>query len=78
VKADSKQFNEMMARCLAGECSEEELVELRSMLLNNPDLKTEYELFNLLFGKDKCSTEPSDKKDHFNRITKRLADEGLM
>jgi hypothetical protein len=77
VKADSKQFNELMARCLAGECSQEELAGLRSVLSNNPDLKTEYELINALFGKNKNGVVPPDKK-HFARIKKRLEDEGSM
>jgi hypothetical protein len=77
VKADSKQLNEMMARCLAGECSQEEMSKLTSILSNNPDLKTEYELMGMLFGKDASGVAPSDKK-HFHRIRKRLEDEGLM
>jgi hypothetical protein len=77
VKADSKQLNEMMARCLAGECSQEELSKLTTMLSNDPDLKTEYDLLNTLFGKDTNGKTPSDRK-HFKRITKRLEDEGLM
>jgi hypothetical protein len=77
VKADSKQFNEMMARCLAGECSPEELVSLKSMFSENPELKTDYEVIKLLFGKEKNGITPPDKK-HFNRIRKRLEDEGSM
>jgi hypothetical protein len=77
VKADSKELNEMMARCLAGESSEEEIVKLRSIMSENPELKSEYELINLLFGKDKSCAAPSDKK-HFTKIKKRLEDEGLM
>lgn len=67
----------MVARCLAGESSPEELAKLRLTLSENPDLKTDYELLNLLFGKDKPGFDPPDKH-HFNRISKRLADEGLM
>ena len=66
-----------MARCLAGECSPEELVKLQCMLLDNPDLKTEYELINLLFGKDKRGDTTSDKK-RFDKIRNRLENEGLM
>jgi hypothetical protein len=77
VKADSKQFNEMMARCLAGECSPEELVSLKSMFSENPELKTDYEVIKLLFGKEKNGITPPDKK-HFNTIRKRLEDEGSM
>jgi hypothetical protein len=77
VKADSKQLNEMMARCLAGECSPEELVSLKSMLSENPELKTDYEVIKLLFGKEKNGIASPDKK-HFNRIRKRLEDEGSM
>jgi hypothetical protein len=76
VKADSKQLNEMMARCLAGECSQEELGRLALMLSDNPDLKNEYELIHTLFGKDKSVSAPDNK--HFKRIKKRLEDEGLM
>jgi hypothetical protein len=77
VKPDSKQINEIMARCLAGECRPEELVRLRFILSDNPDLKTEYELISLLFGKDKHGAIPSDKK-HFEKIRDRLENEGLM
>ena len=77
MKADSKQFNEMMARCLAGECSPEELVSLKSMFSENPELKTDYEVIKLLFGKEKNGITPPDK-EHFNRIRKRLEDEGSM
>jgi len=66
-----------MARCMAGECSPEELAKLQSILSDNPDLKTEYELINLLFGKDGRSALPSDKK-HFEKIRNRLENEGLM
>ena len=66
-----------MARCLAGECSPEELVKLQSFLLENPDLKTEHELINLLFGKDRCDDTTSDKK-RFEKIRDRLENEGLM
>ena len=67
----------MMARCLAGECSPEELVKLQSILSDNPDLKTEYELTILLFGKDRDGVTPPDKK-HFEKIRDRLENEGLM
>ena len=67
----------MMARCLAGECSPEELVKLQSILSDNPDLKTEYELINLLFDKNRCGDTTSDKK-HFEKIRERLENEGLM
>lgn len=67
----------MLARCLAGESSEEELVMLRTILSENPEMKTEYELINLLFGKEKNGAIPPDKK-HYQRIRKRLEDEGLM
>jgi len=77
VKADSKQFNELVARCLAGESSPEELAKLRLTLSDNPDFKIDYELMNLLFGKGKPGFVPADKR-HFNRISKRLEDEGLM
>ena len=77
MKVDSKQLNEMMARCLAGECSPDELSRLTSILSENPELKTEYELINTLFGKNKNGKAPPDPK-HFNRIRKRLEDEGLM
>jgi hypothetical protein len=77
VKADSKQLNEMMARCLAGECSQDELTRLTSILSENPDLKHEYELINTLFGKEKRGMVTPDKK-HFKRITRRLEDEGLL
>lgn len=77
VKPDLKQINEMLARCLAGECSPEELAKLQSILSDNPDLKTEYELLTLLFGKDKLSDLPSDKK-RFEKIRDRLENEGLM
>jgi len=77
VKPDSRQINEMMARCMAGECSPEELVILQSILSVNPDLKTEYELINLLFSKDRCGDTISDKK-RFEKIRDRLENEGLM
>jgi hypothetical protein len=77
VEADSKQFNELMARCLTGECSAEEIAQLRLVLSNCPDLKTNYELMNLLFGKNEIEPAPSDKK-HFERVRKRLENEGLM
>ena len=67
----------MMARCMAGECSPEELVKLQSILSDNPDMKTEYEFINLLFGKDKRDATPPDKK-HFEKIRGRLENEGLM
>jgi hypothetical protein len=77
VKADSKQFDELVARCLAGECSPDELTKLRLTLSENADLKADYELMNLLFGKNKSDVMPADKR-HFNRLSKRLEDEGLM
>jgi len=77
VKADSNQFNELVARCLVGECSQQERVKLRSILSDNPNLKTEYVLINMLFGKDNLDLAPTDKR-YFNRISKRLEDEGLM
>jgi hypothetical protein len=77
VKPDSKEINEMMARCLAGECTPEEMVKLQCFLLENPDLKTDYELINLLFGKDKRGDTTSDKK-RFDKIKDRLENEGLM
>lgn len=67
----------MMARCVAGECSPEELIKLQSILSDNPELKTEYELINLLFGKDGRNDLPTDKK-RFNKIRDRLENEGLM
>jgi len=67
----------MMARCVAGECSPEELVKLQSILSDNPELKTEYELINLLFGSDGRNDLPTDKK-RFNKIKDRLENEGLM
>ncbi|GHN02536.1 hypothetical protein WSM22_40250 [Cytophagales bacterium WSM2-2] len=77
VKPDLKQLNETMARCLAGECSPEELSKLQSILSDNPDLKAEYELVTLLFGKKKHGDLSSDKK-HFEKIRDRLKNEGLM
>ena len=77
MKADSKQFNELVARCLAGECSPEELAKLRLTFSENPDLKADYELMNLLFGKNESGPVPENKR-HFNRLRKRLEDEGLM
>jgi hypothetical protein len=77
VKEDSKQFNEMMARCLAGECSEAELERFLSILSGNHDLKTEYELIKTLFGKEAGGIATSDKRN-FDRIKTRLKKEGLM
>jgi hypothetical protein len=77
VEEDSKQLNELMARCLTGECSPEEIAQLRLMVSNCPDLKTNYELMNLLFGQNGLDFAPPEKK-HFERIRKRLENEGLM
>jgi len=77
VKADSKQFNELLARCLAGENSPEDLAKLRLTLSDHPDLKLDYELISLLFDKDNLGFASTDKR-HFKRISKRLEDEGLM
>lgn len=67
----------MLARCLAGESSQEELVILRKILSEKPEMKAEYELISLLFGKEKNGAASPDKK-HYQRIRKRLEDDGLM
>ena len=76
MKSDFSQFDELIARCLSGECGPEELARLRSIILDTPDLQADVELMTVLFGKNGIGQEP-DKK-HFSRITKRLEDDGLM
>ena len=76
MKSDLSHFDELLARCLSGEGGAEEHARLRSIILENPDLQTDVELMKVLFGKNGMDEAP-DKK-HFNRLSKRLEDEGLM
>jgi hypothetical protein len=72
-----------MARCLKGECTVEEGEALADLLSANPDLRQEYEIFRHYFhhnGKDQphmTATVPGLQKK-FERITKKLAEEGIL
>ncbi|PZR31659.1 MAG: hypothetical protein DI538_20660 [Azospira oryzae] len=67
-----------MARCLAGECSPEESIQLNELLAADVDLKADYDTLKWLMY-DKCESTPEvDLKDKFNRISRRLEEDGLM
>ncbi len=67
-----------MARCLAGESSPEESIQLDELLATDAGLKADYDTLKLLMF-DKCEdTSQGDLKNKFNRISRRLEDDGLM
>ena len=78
VKSHSKQLYSLIARYFAGECTPSDLEQL-DQLLKDPEVKKEFELFRDVLQKSKPTTE-SDKplQQSFDRITKRLKDEGSL
>lgn len=72
-----------MARCLKGECTVEEGEALADLLSANPDLRQEYEIFRHYFHhngtiKPHTTTTEPDLQKKFERITKKLTDEGIL
>jgi hypothetical protein len=80
----SKETYCLMARCLKGECTVEEGEALADLLSANPDLRQEYEIFHHYFhysDKNKphtTTTEQSGLQKKFERITRKLAEEGIL
>ena len=78
VKSYPPEIDELIARCLAGESSEQEYIQLKHFLAKDADLKTDYEILKLLmFNKCEETAEDIDLKNKFNRLSSRLEDEGL-
>jgi GrpB-like predicted nucleotidyltransferase (UPF0157 family) len=75
----------LMARCLKGECTVEEGEALADLLSANPDLRQEYEIFRHYFhhnsNKNKAHTTTTEQpglQKKFERITRKLTDEGIL
>jgi len=66
-----------MARCLTGESSLEEAIRWEALLAADADLKADFETLKLLMF-DKQEATDRELKNKFNRISRRLEDEGLM
>ena len=80
MKSYSPEIDQLIARGLAGECTSEESGRLHDLLLGDPDLKADYELSKLLFL-SRCkdfSTEDSNNKNHFDKLSRRLKEDGLI
>jgi hypothetical protein len=79
VKSHSTQLYALIARCLAGESTPGDVEQLDQLLTDHPELKKEFEFFHELLQK---SSSPSDSENpsqkDFDRITKRLKDEGAL
>ena len=67
-----------MARYLAGESSKEDIDRLENLLKSHPELIAEYEFFCSILNKKNTTEEDSPPKNKFDRITKRLKDEGSL
>jgi hypothetical protein len=72
-----------MARCLKAECTVEEGEALADLLSANPVLRQEYEVFRQYFNhncKDHSHTTTAvhDHQKKFERITRKLTDEGIL
>ncbi len=67
-----------MARCLAGESSPEESMQLHELLAMDADLRDDYATLKLLLF-EKCEDTPEmNLKNKFARLSRRLGDDGLM
>lgn len=68
-----------MARCLAGESSPEDDLKLRLLLSEDKELEADYETLKfLMFNNCENNINDVDLKNKFNRISRKLEDEGLM
>lgn len=78
VKSLSKQLYALIARYFAGESTPADMEQLEK-LLKDPELKKEYEFFRELLQKSQPANESDPPlKQSFDRITKRLKDEGSL
>lgn len=68
-----------MARCLAHESTPEEAAKLNDLLRADPELSAAYAWLEMAVG-DLC-TDPvknTEVKNHFNSVSQRLKNEGLL
>jgi hypothetical protein len=79
VKSHSTQLYALIARCLAGESTPGDVMQLEKLLTDHPELKKEFELFRELLQKPSPPSESEKSiQPNFDRITKRLKDEGAL
>jgi hypothetical protein len=72
------EIYQLMARYLTGESTIDESAKLEDMLVSDPNLVIEFEECKALLLDCNDDEDNSESKKHFDRISKRLKDEGLM
>ncbi len=81
MKAYPLDIFSLMARCLAGESTEEDDVRLAKLLSTHSGLKEEYKHFQRLFNTRFISRETSaevDPQAGLDRVLRKLKEEGLI
>ncbi|RAW00877.1 anti-sigma factor [Pseudochryseolinea flava] len=77
VKSHPTEIYALIARYLAGEASPEDRRRIEQIFIDHPELKSEFEFFRFLLEKHDQRQAQVPFKNGFERITKRLKDEGL-
>jgi len=81
VKAYPVEVYSLVARCLAGESSEEDQVSLANLFSSHPSLKEEYKCFQRLFNNHFGSSEPTLEENPLTgleRVHRKLKEAGLI
>jgi hypothetical protein len=71
----------LMARCLAGESSEEDKVRLANLFSSHPSLKKEYKRFQRLFNnhfRSRGASIEEDPQKGLDRVRRKLKEAGLI
>jgi|GEM_PF-6484776 len=77
---NSIEMYSLIGRCLKGHPSPEDVQHLKHLLQTDPLFLREYDFFKSLLHDDNKSepSSPTDVSEKFDRITRRLRDEGLL